>query len=486
MEKNKERKIFLENLPRKYGIGSLKEVQVIDWKESIGHRVEFIYEGIKGEVEIINYFPKTAHVSIRYLDKEPYKIKTDVFRYCGIGKLLGRHTKEFQIEIGQVLKDDKRDLIILEKEYRRVARDNGNTKDEKWYKYKCNICGWTEGWIEEIHLLNNKGCSCCGSAPKIIVEGINDIPTTAPWMIPYFQGGYDEAKLYTKGSHKKIKPICPDCGRIRDKEIVVKQIYNSHSITCSCGDGVSYPEKTMIGVLEQLNINFKTQFSPDWITPRKYDFYFELNCKSYIIETDGIWHKSDNYMSGQTKEESKEIDDYKDLKARENGIEPIRIDCEVSDLEYIKDKIIHSQLNNLFDLNIIDWSKVEKFALSNLCKSVCELKNTNENLTVLDMIKLVKLSGTTITRYLKNGTKLGWCNYNPKEEQRKAIYKSGKMNGKQVEVFKDGVSLGVFPSCSELERQSEKLFGVKLNNRNISLVANNKKKFYNGYVFKYI
>ena len=74
-----------------------------------------------------------------------------------------------------------------------------------------------EYWIIETDILQNHGCPVCCRNPQIVVKGINDIPTTAPWMIPYFQGGYEEAKLYTFSSSYKINPICPDCGNIKNK-----------------------------------------------------------------------------------------------------------------------------------------------------------------------------------------------------------------------------------------------------------------------------
>ena len=55
-----------------------------------------------------------------------------------------------------------------------------------------------------------------------------------------------------------------------------------------------------------------------------------------------------------------------------------------------------------------------------------------------------------------------------------------------VEIFKDNVSLGIFNNCKDLERQSEKLFGVKLLNSSISEVANGKRKQYKGFTFKYV
>lgn len=57
---------------------------------------------------------------------------------------------------------------------------------------------------------------------------------------------------------------------------------------------------------------------------------------------------------------------------------------------------------------------------------------------------------------------------------------------KPVEIFKDGNSLGIFSSASELERKSEKLFGVKLLSSKISTVCTGKRKFHKGYTFKHV
>lgn len=145
----------------------------------------------------------------------------------------------------------------------------------------------------------------------------------------------------------------------------------------------------------------------------------------------------------------------------------------------------------MFDLSNIDWFKCEEFALSNKVKQTCDYwrehnEINNEGLTTTDIGKIFNLNKNTIARYLKKGKILGWCNYDSKEESLKIGIKVGVLSGKPVEVFKNGESLGVFPSCSELERQSEKLFGVKLLNSNISQVCNGKKSQYKGFTFKYI
>lgn len=486
------RKIFLENLITKKGIGKNKNKQVIDWENNINNKIKFIYDNIEGNVEIVKYDNINKNLWIKYKNEEPFKIFTGNFKDCKLGKLLGQYTNEFKIEVGHAFKDGKRDIIITDKKYK-----NKETKpdkkgiiritNQKLYKYKCNKCGY-EGWIIEHSLLTGKhGCACCCQASQIVVEDINSIVAKEEthWMIPYFQGGYDEAKIYTKSSGKKVFFKCPICNKVKDKKVSIDSLYHNHGINCSCSDGQSYPSKLMYSILEQLEIEFETEYSPKWIGRKRYDFYFKLNNKKYIIEIDGIWHKEDNLLSGITKEESQLRDNYKDEMANKHGITVIRIDCEKSDLKYIKNNIV-KKLGNMFDLSNINWLKCEEFALSSLVKDVCNLKKNNKNISIKEIKNIVRLGETTIRKYLTQGTKLGWCNYDPKEEAQKGRSKSGKFNGKKVEILKNNISLGIFDSCAELQRRSEEIFNIKLLKSNISEVCRGEKKLYKGYCFKYI
>jgi hypothetical protein len=482
------RKVFLDELP--HG-GKYITKNQINWQKSVGCTVKFIYDDIKGEIKIAYYKQsnKETYLYINYLNQNPFCISTYNFKTCRLGKLLNKYTNEFKVEIGQIFKDDKRDLIITDRKYRK-DKENCN---RKWYKYKCNKCGWDEGWMREEQLLKGTGCSCCCNPPKTVVPGINDIPTTAPWMVKYFQGGIDEARLYSKKSEKKVYTICPDCGRIKNKHISVSNIYKNHSIGCTCSDKKSYPEKLSYELLNQLNTIYQFnyiehEYSPHWIGQKRYDNYFEYNNNKYILEMDGnLGHGyRDNPMNGQTKEESQNIDDYKDKLANEHNIKVIRIDCIKSDLEYIKNNILHSKLTEIFDLSNINWLQCEEFALSNLVKKACEYKKNNPNITTTKIGNIMKLSKPTIREYLKKGTKLEWCHYDVKEEVWKSLIKGRENSRKAVQIFKDNILLGAFASCLELERQSEKIFSVKLDNRHISDVCNGKRKTHKGFTFKYI
>ena len=96
------------------------------------------------------------------------------------------------------------------------------------------------------------------------------------------------------------------------------------------------------------------------------------------------------------------------------------LDCRKSELEWIKNSILNSKLNEIFDLNNIDWKECEKYALEGLTKQICEYweeqKKVNKNVTIQILIDKFKLSRKTILKHLKKGMKMGWCEYDKKEE----------------------------------------------------------------------
>ena len=489
---------FKENNKEDYDNGNIKKVFLdnlsiyrgtTNWIGSIGFIIYFIYNNIEGWITIKEYIRKNNKTKLNIIyDDKSYYITTDSLKKCELGKILGRYTSDFKIEVEQTLQDDKRDITILDRKYIKRKNKYGN---EKWYKYKCNKCGWNEGWIRESNLLKSRGCSCCHG--NTLVQGINDIPTTAPWMVKYFKNGYDEAKLYTKwGSGNPnnpkgyICPICLECRRIKSKKIAIGDIYARQTIACSCGDGKSYGEKFIMSIFEQLNVEFETEYSPKWIGAKRYDFY--ITNFNAITEVHGIQHYEERGREeGRHLKEEQENDRLKKQFALSNDIKEenyIVIDCRKSNLEWIKNNILKSNLSKLFDLSKIDWIKAQEFACSNLVKVACEYKKNNSNLTTVDIGILMKLNCLTICRYLKQGNGI-WCNYDAKEEKRKGCSKLGK-NGKPIEIFKDGISLGYFESACSLERQSEELFGIKLWNSAIIKVCKNQQVSHNGYTFRQI
>ncbi len=512
LENNKiKREMFLDELPKWGECGHGKEGS-INWTVSVGHKVRVIYNGIEYEVEIIGYYK--GYLEVKYLKYESFKINALHFKNCHLGKLLKAITDEFKVEIGTTYKDRYRDITIVNKVHREYKREK-SIENRKWYQYKCNNCGFCDdrSWVEENHLINRKiRCLVCGDKAHVVIENVNSIVAKQEthWMIPYFQGGYDEAKLYSKCTENKVFAICPDCGRISTKEVSICNIYLHHSIGCSCSDGKSFPEKFAFKMLEKLiNQNFETQKTFDWSKKiqhnnpklkgdKRYDFYFQLNNEEYIVETHGLQHYEDCFSyygkKSRTVEEEQENDRIKKELALANGIKEknyIIINCKKSELKWIRDNILQSRLNELFDLRKINWVKCAEFAFKSLVKVVCKIKSDNPDFTSTDIANIFKLSKTTIKKYLVKGTDIwSWINYNPKEEMIKSAMKCAKLKCKRVEIFKNGISLGIFESCTVLSKISEELFGIKLAQSRISDVCNPKAKryqtLYKGFTFKYV
>lgn len=474
----KEKYIDLTNIPTiKEGTNKGK----IDWSRSSGCKLPFVYGNVKGDIYIINY--KDRRVTIKYNNDIFSNISTQSIKDCKIGKFIGEYGEHFKLNIGDTLKDKKRNLTILDKEYR---IDSGNTR-RKHYLYICNNCN-VENWAEESNLLTGqKGCPRCSRNPTPYL-GVNTIYDVAPWMME-LGVSEEDAKTHTPQSNKKIEVVCPHCKN--KKNITVSGIYKYKSIGCKhCGDSVTYPERIMINILSQLNIEFEIQYSEVWSMDRRYDFYFNLNNQKIIVETHGEQHYKQAKNFKRTLKEEQENDKLKKNLALINGIDKyIVIDCRYSDLKWIKNNILNSELPNLLDLSNINWLKCEKSSLPNLIKEICDYWNNKEEWettqTIADNNSWGIKSKETIRNYLKKGTKLGWCEYNPKEEVVKSSKNNGKKNAKKVEIFKEGVSLGIFESCTSLSEQSEEIFGVKLLVKNISNVCKGRQSNHKGFTFKY-
>lgn len=476
------KKVFLDNLPRLKSKGANKGK--IDWKNSVGFKVKFRYQDIDGEIEIIEWH-KDDIIIIKYKNRT-FKTTTCTLNKGSIGRIVGKKTRDFKIEIGTHFKDDKRDLIITDREYRNRVDNKGNNK---YYRYTCNNCGWSDGWTVESNLVKGKGCACCSPSPKVVISGLNSAWDTDRWLVDLGVSKEDAKKL-TKSSGKKIVVKCPDCGR--EKITSINHIYTYKTISCICNTNYSYPEKFMYSILKQLSVDFKTQYSPSYIKPKRSDFY--LPNYRLVVEMDGrLGHRGGivHSKSKQTLKELVELDDWKDEQHLKHGKRVIRINCFKSDMCYIKNSILNSELFNIFDFSKVDWLKCEEFALKNIVKEVCNYWNKKEDWeTTKDLADVFEFDSTTIRNYLKKGMKLGWCIYDGKKEADKnnnrADGRNKKRCSKAVEVFKDRKSFGIFESTAELERQSEKIFGIRLDHSKIGMVANGQRNHHKGYTFKYV
>jgi predicted transcriptional regulator len=275
--------------------------------------------------------------------------------------------------------------------------------------------------------------------------------TTNPELTKLLANPEDGYK-YFQGSNKKVDWKCPKCNSI----IKNKSISNvkSHGLSCnSCSDGISYPNKIMYNLLNQL-IDFIPEYCPKWLKSKRYDFYFIKDNNEYIVEMDGgMGHGNYNTLSKMTPEESLAIDKYKEELAIQHNIKIIRIDCLKSELEYIKTNVLNSKLNVVFDLSKVDWLECHKLSLNSFVKTACELWNTLEY-SVKDIGNLLKLNPSTIVGYLKKGTQIYWCKYNSEEEKIKNLKdmtsKSIKATSKKVRCIETNQ---IFNSITEASRK---------------------------------
>ena len=391
----------------------------------------------------------------------------------------------FKFKIGDIVKDEKRNFEILDT-FR--AKKSGHMY--KWYKYKCNKCGYVGEMVEPSMYKNKNGCPSCAGR---IVTPMNCIWNTQRWMCD-LGVSEEDAKTHTKGSHDKVKVTCPNCGIKR--EVRISHIYANKTIFCTCADGVSYPEKFVSSILKQLNLEFVTQLTNKnfkWVANSRYDFY--LSDYNIIIETHGIQHYEEIGRKGaRTLSEEQENDRFKEQLAKENGIENyIVLDCRYSNINYIKNNILNSELSILFDLSKIDWNKCEEFALSSLIKEICEYYNEHEYMTTKEIGDIFCLTKETIKKYLIKGERLDWCSYSTdkgtKQARKKTMETNRKALSKEVSVLKDGKEVARFSSLRELNDSSLEVLGIKLASSQVCQRLNSKyDKYgqqYKGFTFKY-
>lgn len=313
---------------------------------------------------------------------------------CGRRKVSKMFTKSHEQFVKQ-LKDVNSNIEIIG-----VYKSNKSK-----IKCRCKIDGY-EWDAVPVHLLRGTGCPVCSN--RVIIAGINDIRTTNPDAVKYFKN-LDDTTKYSAGSSKKVSFICPDCGC--EKSMAIYHLINYGFACHKCGDGVSYPNKFIRSMLDQLlDKNVFYEWSENWAKPYRYDSYFIVNEKQYIVEADGGWHYEDNKLSHTPIDKIKEIDNLKDEMAKEHDIIVIRIDCKQSDKNYITKNIMSSLLSTIFDLSNVDWDKCNEFAYKNLTKTVCETyQNYAYNLDYLS--SLFHLHKRTIQSYLIKGNEIGWCEY---------------------------------------------------------------------------
>jgi len=444
-----------------------------------------------------------VNVKCDYEDcKDPYLKPMSWYRYtnyvykdgkyycqkCAMKLFGGEKTRKTKLQNGKSFYDwcyenlskEEADKIMLRWDYDKNIKNgeiltpknvsygsNGLNRNRKGYWFKCLDYPEHESELKNINSFTSgqegsMNCSKCIS-----------ISTTHPEFCIFFIYKKDTNK-YSYGLREKLLMKCPNCGH--EKKISLNTLINSGFGCIKCGDGISYPEKFMFNFLEQLlNTNFQTQLTKTtfkWCDNYKYDFYVDkINT---IIEIHGLQHYKEGFEKIKsskryikTLKEEQENDKIKDQLAKENGIDNyIILDCRYSELNWIKNSIINSELPQLlnFTEDDIDWLKCHEFACNSLVKKVCELWN-NKIKNIDQIAEIIKISRSTILKYLKQGAELSWCNYDSKKIIENNLNMMHKNNSKQVICI---TTREVFDSITNAQN--------KYNINNISLCCNGKQK----------
>lgn len=468
------RKLFYEGV-----LDTSANGKVINWINSVGKRVHFCYDSIEDDIIIVDYDKNKSVVSYTY-NNTIYKQTSTALKKCQLGKML---FNDFKYNVGDILnnKDNNQSIQIIDKQ----IKNNGKQR-LKTYKYKCLNCGF-EGYKSEFDL-QVTWCPCCCSSPKVVVKGVNDIPTIAPWMVSYFQGGYEEAKLYNYNSSKKIYPICPLCGRNKEKPIAIYQIYNTKSIGCICGDGISYPNKVMHSILSQLNIDFISEYTEDWTGLSRFDFC--IPHLMILIEMDGnLGHGKNIFNASKLTESEAENerlaslnrDNFKDSIALEHGYKIIRINSGISEIDHIKENILNSELIEYLDFSKINWKMCDEFALKNLVKETCNYYKQHMDESYEFVSNKFHISKCTVGRYLKKGLKVDWIT----DSEYKNILKNNKKHRKTYVYDLNFNLLNKFTSASDLVKNSKEIFGVQFSSGGITKAVKNNTRYYDKYYVSY-
>lgn len=339
-------------------------------------------------------------------------------------------------------------------------------------------CSFGHIWFPTPHNLmyDDSGCPYC--AGKKAWRGETDLWTTRPDIAKMLKNPNDGYK-YTKGSGKKVDFICPDCGAINNK--VIDMVCRYGFVCNRCSDGVSYPNKFGRAVLEQLcGDNFQCEYHPDWAKPYSYDNYFEHNGEKYILEMDGAFHYQEFEYLHYSLESRKNSDMIKDELAKNHDIGIIRIDCRKSDCTYIKNNILNSKLNEIFDLSGVNWNLCDINAQKNLIHEVCRLYSEGMH-DLSDIKNKLHISLWAVQKYIKIGSDAGLCDYTV--EKSRQVGREKRMVA--VEVVDDANNaIHQFHGIRECARLMEDLYHIKFNSANIIKSCKTYKP-YKGFNFRY-
>jgi very-short-patch-repair endonuclease len=247
----------------------------------------------------------------------------------------------------------------------------------------------------------------------------------------------------------------------------------------------------MYNILKQSKISFINELTHkntgfEWVGKYRYDFYFEKDGKSYIVEMDGGFHFGDYF---RTHEESSVVDAEKDRLAKEHGVQIIRINCNYNDVsrrfDFVKNSILKSRLSQILNLCSINWEDANRSATSSSIKAVATMWDSGMH-DKRQIATNIGCSVDAVEKYLKISESLGLSTYNKEQDKRAGINRTVRSLSKPLILLKNDEIINVFASTMDLDRRSVDLYGVHLFAQHIGAVCRGDRLNTNGYTMKYI
>ena len=107
------RKCDLNNLKWFTIVRNGEQKNCIDWKKSVGCKIPFVYDEVKGEFEIVEALPK-QRVVMKY-DGDDYVIATSQLHKGALGSIVGKFNYDYVYEINELLEQNGKAIVCLDK-----------------------------------------------------------------------------------------------------------------------------------------------------------------------------------------------------------------------------------------------------------------------------------------------------------------------------------------------------------------------------------
>lgn len=334
---------------------------------------------------------------------------------------------------GQKLRKTQNDIVARINVYNPSLEVIGTyTKMRNKVRCRCKICNYE---FEPLaYSVTSKTVRCPYCSNRVVIPYKNDIATTHPLIARYIKNEEDTHK-YCATNSAKVMFKCPTCGD--EHEYSLNQVVNTGYHCAFCDNVISLPNRIIRNLLRYVNAEcFQYEYSPEWACGAKYDATFIKDSQQYVVEMDGSLHYRVSNQFGLTEIDlldRKERDKKKDLLAVQNNCIMIRINCTPETIPNIKKRIQESMLSELFDLSNIPWFDLQYFEETLLTK-ICSAYN-QEKMSAEKLASQFSMDRHKVVNYLKKGTELGLCLYDPTYKSTKVEIKCTDVNTKEVVIY---------------------------------------------------